>query len=260
MPSVLLQPGDDRIAPVVCVHPVSGRAEAYRTLARELARPGPVLGLEPPGRDAPPEAYTFAELARGYAGELDPQRPALLLGWSIGGVLAAELGRAIAARGGRVGFVGLLDSRAPQPEMRRRPTDRDSLARFYLHQWALTHEREPQPAPASTAPDQLLATLRAIGAGDEPADEAELERRLAVFMALVRGFFHHEQAPVPVPLHLFESADAHPSHPKPPTLGWDHLTPRLERRVIAGTHFTLLADHRVPALADAIGRCLPAPE
>ena len=70
-------------------------------------------------------------------------------------------------------------------------------------------------------------------------------------------------APTPIPypismkLHLFESADAHPSHPKPPTLGWDDLAPSIERHEVAGTHFTLLAPRRIESLARTISRCLP---
>jgi len=38
-------------------------------------------------------------------------------------------------------------------------------------------------------------------------------------MQLIRASLHHVQQPIPLTLHLFESADAHPSHPKPPTFG-----------------------------------------
>jgi thioesterase domain-containing protein len=115
----------------------------------------------------------------------------------------------------------------------------------------------PVAPPPSTRPDDLFAALRALGVADEFGDEAELERRLQIFMGLIRAFFHHVQRPVPVVLHLFESADAHPSHPRPPTLGWDDLAPSIERHEVAGTHFTLLAPHRIEALARTISRHLP---
>lgn len=255
MTLVTLAAGDDRVPPIVCVHPVSGQAGDYRLLAAALAWPGRVLGLDapPPGADG----YRIAELAEHHADSLGVDRPVLLLGWSIGGVIAAELSRVVVARGGRVDFLGLLDTRAPQPEMRRRPTDRDSLARFFMFQRALTRQRTPAPPPASSDPEALLAVLRAIGADDGIPDEAALERQLATFMGLIRAFFHHEQRPVPVPLHLFEAADAHPTHPKPATLGWEDLTPELVRHQIAGTHFDLLAPDRVDGLARTIAGCLP---
>lgn len=240
----------------MCVHPVTGRADAYQHLAGALDWPGAVLGVSAP-EPAGALGYRLTELASRYADELDLERPQLLLGWSIGGVIAAELSRIIVARGGAVSFLGILDSRAPQPEMRQRPTDRDTLARSFLHHAALTRERAPGPPPASTRPGDLWAALAALDATDELGDETEVERRLQIFMGLIRGLYDHVAQPVPVKLHLFESAEAHPSHPRPPTLGWDDLAPSIERREVAGTHFTLLAPHRTEGLARTISGCLP---
>jgi thioesterase domain-containing protein len=252
MPLRPLRTGDDQLASLCCVHPVTGSAEDYAGLAGAIAWAGPIVGL-----DAPATIGTLTEVASGHCDALDLSRPVLLLGWSIGGVIAAEMSRIIVERGGEVTFLGLLDSRAPQPEMRSRPVDRGSLAKFYLYQRALSLELAPAPPPASTETPVLLATLRSIGAADGIADEAELERRLDAFMALIRGFFHHEQRSIPVPLHLFETTEQHPSHPRPATLGWDALAPRLEKRSIGGTHFSLLAPRRAAALAATIGSCLP---
>jgi thioesterase domain-containing protein len=251
-----LRAGDPRTPCIVCIHPILGRADVYRPLADALDWPGPVLGITAP--DPRDDGHRLTDLASRYCDELDLQVPPLLLGWSIGGVIAAEMSRTLAVRGGTAGFLGILDSRAPPTEMRQRPTDRDSLARAFLQQVALTREQAPLASPpASSQPADLLAALRSLGAGDEFTDEAAVERRLRLFMALVRALFHHAPQPVPILLHLFESADAHPSHPKPPTLGWDDLAPRIERRVVDGTHFTLLAPHRIAALARTIGACLP---
>ena len=144
-----------------------------------------------------------------------------LLGWQLGGVIAAELARILLERGREVAFLGILDSRAPAPEMRQRPTDRTTLERAFAN-YARMMER--------------------------PQSEADFE----TFIRLVRAFHHHDQRPIPMPLDLFESAEAHPNHPKPQTLGWEGLVPVLHRHVVAGTHFTLMAPARVRALADAI--------
>jgi thioesterase domain-containing protein len=170
-------------------------------------------------------------------------------------VIAAEMSRTIVARGGDVQFLGLLDSRAPIPQMRERPIDRASLARTFLQYMTLTRERALAAPPAGHEARELLEALRAAGI-DAIGDESELERRFAMYMAVLRLFFHHEQHPVPVPIHLFEAAEAHPSHPKPPSLGWDDLAPRLERFTIAGTHFSLMSPSRVPALAAALDAVL----
>lgn len=248
--STVLRAGDDQVAPLVCIHSVSGRADDYQLLAAALEWPGPVLGIS-----APAEITTVTDLAGRYCGELDLRIPIRLLGWSLGGAIAAELSRTIVERGGEVRFLGLLDSRASQPEMRKRPMDRDTLARFYLQHAALIRERPPGEPPSSTDPGALLAALRVIGV-DEVDSEAEVERRLTTFMGLIRAFYCHDQRPAPVPIHLFESADAHPSHPRPPTLGWENLAPSIERHRVAGTHFTLMAPRHIAALAKTIDRCL----
>lgn len=255
MPVTMLRAGDDRGGTLVCVHSVDGNANTYQALADALDWSGSVIGIDVPEPSV--DGYQVSELAVRYTDELNLRVPISLLGWSLGGVIAAETSRVIVARGGEVAFLGLLDSRAPQPEMRTRPTDRDSLARLFLHATALRRERTPVAPPSSLDASHLLASLRELGADDDLADEAELERRLAIFIGLIRALFRHEQLPVPIQLHLFESADAHPSHPKPPTLGWDDLAPSIEREVVAGTHFTLMAASRIEALARTISRCLP---
>ncbi|MDB4955256.1 MAG: hybrid non-ribosomal peptide synthase/polyketide synthase [Myxococcales bacterium] len=255
MPSTMLRAGDDRVAPLVCVHPVSGRADDYRLLAAAVSWPGPVLGISAP--DPSRDSFLLPDLASRYTDELDLRLPVLLLGWSVGGVIAAEMTRTITARGGNVAFLGVLDSRAPQPEMRTRPTDRETLARFFVYQTALTREQVPPPPLSSTTVPDLLAALRASGADAGIGDEAELDLRLEILIALTRAFFHHDQQAIPVKMHLFETADAHPSHPRPATLGWDHLVPSIEKRVIGGTHFTLMAPRFTEALAQTISACLP---
>ena len=249
MPVLTLRAGDTSRGSLVCVHPITGSAKVYAMLAHALAWPGPVLGLSAPESGT----YTLAELARRYRDELDLAAPPLLLGWALGGVVAAELSRVIAETGASVPFLGLLDSRAPQPEMRRRPMDRASFAKAFIHNAAMTREKTP-PALAGSEPAQLAAALRELG---DDVSEADAGRRFSIFEALGRAFYQHEQLAVPVTVNLFEATDAHPSHPKPPTLGWEPLAPAVVHHAIVGTHFTLLGPAHVPALAKAIDACLP---
>src|SRR5262245_20015860 len=122
---MLLRNGDERVGPLVCVHPVNGRVDAYRPLAAALTWPGPVVGLAAPYEDS----YSLAELAKRYVAAIDLRASVSLFGTSIGGVIAAEMARLVVVGGGTVAFLGILDSRAPQPEMRQWPSDRESLTR-----------------------------------------------------------------------------------------------------------------------------------
>jgi thioesterase domain-containing protein len=255
MPVELLRAGSDEIAPLVCVHPVDGDIAAYRPLAAALTWPGPIVGIRAP-RPAP-EPLDLGVLAASYVDELSVG-PVVLLGWSLGGVIAAAMSSVVAARGGEVAYLGIVDSRAPLGEMRTRPTDRDTLARGYVGRRAMILE-VPVPQLSASDPEAILAALRAIGAADDLPDAGAVERELQVFMALTRGFFRHEQQPVPVPVQLFDAQQAHPLHPKPASLGWEPLAPRVDKHPVPGTHFTAIAPQHVPVIAPAIARTLPDP-
>lgn len=249
----MLRAGDARFGAVACIHPVTGHIRDYRSLAGALSWPGPIVGISAPPHEGDDAAYELPRLAARYREELSSWTPLYLLGWALGGVVAAELARMVGQPG--VAFLGLIDSRAPVPEMGTRPTHRDALARFFVAQRAMMRDRPP-PTIASTESSELLATLRAADLADGIGSESELEAQLAVSFALVRAFYRHEQRALPGTVHLFESASAHPSHPKPPSLGWEQYAERLEKRVVPGTHFTVLGDPVEP-LARIIEACLP---
>jgi len=245
-----LRPGRGDVAPIVCVHPVTGAVTAYRALALALAWPGPVLAFSaPPGGGE----LELADLAARYVGQLDAAAPLRVLGWGLGGVVAAEMAAVAAARRGTVRFVGLVDSRAPTPDMRARPTDRETLVKAFVQHTVLVRELAPV-APAASDAAAVLAALREAGA-DDGADAAAVEERVQTFIALVRAFYHHAPRPVPIEIDLFESTESHPSHPKPPTLGWDGLAPTVARHPAAGNHFTMLAPSHAAALARALDAC-----
>lgn len=247
-----------RSAPaLVFIHPVLGDSEVYRTLAERLEWAGPVLGIDAPGLHADePLPTSLADFAARYHAELaDETSPRYLAGWAVGGVIAAELSQRMREAGEEVRFLGLLDSRAPIPAMRDRPTDRDSLARGFVATSARVAGREPPAPPASGAADEVMSALRAAGVLPPGWDEATIRRRCDVFASVVTSFFHHPQRALATPVHLFEAEEVHPDHPRPDSLGWeDHA--QVERAPIGGTHFTLLAPQHIDRLARTLDAAL----
>jgi thioesterase domain-containing protein len=252
MPATLIRSGDRRYTTLTFVHPITGRSDVYVPLANALSWPGNTIGID--ARSPRDPELSMRELAAEYASEL-PDGPVCLFGWGLGGVLAAEMTHTAAAKH-EVRFLGLFDSRAPQPEMRSRPTDRTAVIRAFLAQRALVRDRSPGAPPTSTDPAAVLAAVRELDGGPEISDEDVLEQRLQVFGALLRAFFRHEPTPLSVTLHLFEATDEHPAHPKPPSLGWETLAPRIERHPVAGTHYSMLSPIHVSELARLLDTCL----
>jgi len=107
-------------AQAVLVHPGGGGLGPYTPLALRLARRGGVSGIRASGLFAGerPDSDVDA-MARRYLPLLDtlPRRPELLVGWSMGGVLAWELGARLAATGPAPAVV-MIDSFTSREEFR----------------------------------------------------------------------------------------------------------------------------------------------
>ena len=109
-------------APVLwCPHPVTGRVTGYQAIASALDGQWQVNGLQ--SRSFLEEGWfdpSLEEMAERYYRTLrqaQPQGPYYLLGWSLGGALAMELGKRLEAAGESVAFLGLLDSYVPGHEV-----------------------------------------------------------------------------------------------------------------------------------------------
>ena len=243
----VLAPG--RAGPALCfVHPASGDSSAYAGLAARLDWPGPVLGIDAHGlHEAGPGPSSLIEIAADYLACAAPHEPRHLLGWSVGGVLAAEMSQQLNDAGRPVAFLGLFDCRAPVPEMRQRATDELSLARMFALTTARMRGREIVP-PSEATPAAVLAALREVAT---EWTEEEVARRLAVGGRLARALFGHEQRRIAARIHLFEAEDQHPQHPRPATLGWE-AHGEVIHIPVPGTHFTLMSEDNLPRLAAAV--------
>src|SRR6185437_15112486 len=100
--------------PLVLIHAIGGTVFDYFKLAADLAGTFTVYGLQAPSLTQPTLARpaTIAGLASQYTDLIRadrPDGPYLLGGWSMGGVLAYEIGRRLESAGERVALLALLD-------------------------------------------------------------------------------------------------------------------------------------------------------
>ena len=160
-----LATSDDNVLPMnaaaagqalFCIHPGFGTVFDYEPVARRLAGRRPVYGiqsrmlLDPDWRDA-----SLPAMAADYAAQIrriQPQGPYALLGWSLGGTLAAGIAAELERTGESVSLLGMIDPYVPGAP---------SLAL----------------APARTPVQQLATFLTALFPTLAPADiQAQAER------------------------------------------------------------------------------------
>jgi thioesterase domain-containing protein len=258
-PLVPLKAGADR-APLYCVHPISGSAYVYGALARSLADGQPVYGIEAPGfdNDRRPVA-TVEELSREYVEAIRRHRSAgigCLLGWSMGGLVAFDMARRLAASGQPVPALILVDTRAPRPA--DLPAEHELLRHF-------VHDLLGLAGAAAPAVDAILAGWRERDGsgrffrlveqgGVLPAelDAESLERRFAVFRANTEAVIRYRPRYVhPGPVTLVRAAGSPPD-----LMLWDGLPGNLVEYTVPGNHYSMWTGRGLAMLGDIVQRCL----
>ncbi len=258
--------GSSHKPPLYCIHPDHGLVLFYQALANRLPPDQPVFGLQAVGVDTGETPLTSLEdMAARYLRDIkkhQPHGPYHLGGYSLGGVLAAEMARQLHAGGERVGLLALFDAYAPvayqqnlidKPRLRRMAghlsllkngTPKDAL----LSLGAKAREMvQGKKADWQKAAEELAGTLA-------PEQLAALE---AVILANEAAFFRYETPPYPARATLFRAAEVSVFEERDPALWWgDRFRGGLDIHDAPGTHLTMMNEPQVSALAQVLALCL----
>jgi amino acid adenylation domain-containing protein len=223
-PLVLLERGGER-TPFFFVHPVGGTILQYRALARRLGVERPFYALQSPALEGDPLSpdITIESLARSYLDAVRmaaPKGPYLLGGWSFGGLVAAEMARALRHAGEEVALLALLDTHA-QSDPHDDPNELAALTAWEL-------------GDGQSWPHEHFATV---------------ERIVHAHLRAVRRW-----TPKPYDGRAILFAAHQHSVVRDATLGWGPLLPLLSVIEVEADHFSLL---REPAI-DEVARKLHA--
>jgi len=247
--------------PLFFVHAAGGGVAAYAALARHLGPGQPFYALQARGLEgeAPPR-LRVEEMAADYLAQLrtvQPGGPYRLGGWSMGGLVAFEMARLLQARGEAVELLALVDPPAPGAEAAAAPDEVALLAGFVMH-LGLAPERIPlsrEQAAALAPARRLERAWEAVRAADLVPDDLELARFEAlwtVFRANAAAAAAYRPAPGASDL-LLVLAEERAAPAAVQTERWKALTTGAVRSVVLpGTHFTLVREPHVAALAASL--------
>lgn len=251
-----LRPGGSR-PPIVMIHALSGTLLPYLALAGALDGAPPVYGLD--GKRQP--LRDVAALARRYTATIRDAfggDPVTVLGWSYGGIVAAEIAARLAASGASPSAV-LIDVQRLNPSRPNRTLDADEeLVEFgRLMMSGMT------PAPARPP---TLADLRAIPARARPAHLFEtivaVRPRTPVamlhdFLRVFRSNLVAHDAYVPGEIRRVDAlfvrslSQTHPD--QDPSLGWRRwFADGIDVAVAPGDHDSILDASNIADLAACI--------
>ncbi|MET7848262.1 alpha/beta fold hydrolase [Streptomyces avermitilis] len=244
--------------PLYCVHPVSGSGYVYAGLAELLGPQQPSYGFEAPGFDdggAPLnsiEALAERHLASLRAAR--PRGPYLLLGWSLGGVVAYHMAQRLVAAGEEVPLLVLIDATVPRSFPL--PPEKGLLHAFLRDLVTATGER-PEALDALLAPYPDDVTAEAVwtavtAAGGEVLpeefDEEFLQERYDVFRAHAEALYTYEhRGPYAGRVLFLKAADSLDARTR-----WETLAPRVERHTITGDHDSIWAGEAFATLAGLV--------
>jgi amino acid adenylation domain-containing protein/non-ribosomal peptide synthase protein (TIGR01720 family) len=270
--------------PLFLVHPAGGSAFGYRELVRHLGGDRPVHGLECvdgyAGKTLVTMAATYVEAVR----SVQPEGPYLLGGWSLGGIIAAEMARQLEAAGETIARVILIDARPAQHPGQRRYlehmlTDEAALLALLGRHLGLMvgttlgiDYATLRELPDGAREPWLVARIAAHGSLAEVLHAGFVRRFVDDFLSagrLIDGLQESRSIRAPMLLLRASNRSDHyagfPALEEPleagdTTYGWGALTGGgCTVRLVAGTHEDLLFGAHARTLAEPISEALLPP-
>ena len=254
---VPLQPDGMQI-PLFCVHPMGGSSLCFIDLARALGSDQPVYGLQPRGfEDDRPPIHRLEDMAAAYVEEIrmvQPTGPSQLAGWSLGGIIAFEMARQLAAMGERINLLAVLDS-VPAgflSEVLSLPqaVENDDVI-FAADMFQIT----PPPTGESDRLGVLLAEAHQTGQLPQWLNRAGFTRLIKCMRASQLAYLSYEPKDYDGQLLLIKASDNSLWRDRDPSAAWSPFT-NLETVAIACSHNDLLRAPHDTELASLLSQRL----
>lgn len=248
--AVSLTPGGSSPA-VFCIPGIFGDVIGFRKIARILGPDVAFYGLERQGfYGEAPVWVSLSRMAKSYADEilrLEPDQPCILMGYSLGGVIAYEVARRLEEVGRPPALLALMDTSFPEASGAVKMKWRGQTRRINassIKKWLRKPIGEWSPLARGNLVDWLWRSRRAgrfsfiSDAGMHQINRIFGVSSLEKSDKLILRRYRCTKS-INVPTVLFYTQNSLEDFGTP-TLGWDHrLFGPFEQRPVKGDHFSL---------------------
>jgi thioesterase domain-containing protein len=260
-----IQPEGSR-PPLFLVHSASGNVMSFIPLARRLGKDQPVYGLQSQGLNRDRKPTTRVEdMASEYLEELlavQPDGPYFLGGWSMGGAIAFEMARQLAARGKSVAPLVLIDSAIQTGRVKKNGLDDVSLLLELAQHHGLFIDdvdrtlNDLRPLSLDERLEFLLE--KAAGYNQFPLDIGipHLRHLFELFKVNAYASEHYRPAKSEQQIILLQAAVAPPRHAATVLRRWEKVAEVVAVERLPGDHDSMLTEPNVSLLAAQINSYL----
>jgi thioesterase domain-containing protein/acyl carrier protein len=230
-PLVLLKSGE-RDLNLFIVSGLGGGPAEFFQLSKYLRGPHFVYGLQAKGIEGFDEpSARIEEMADFYLraiSQLQPHGPYNLIGYSLGGLVALEISRRLAARGEQISLLALLDA---YPHMRFLP---------FRQLAGLLYRRLIRRIAGVAKPPRSEIRLGGLASEDEISTFAPAFDH--VKESAFRAFRRYKPTFYPGSVKFIRAAQFS-GFPRDPKAVWSHLVRDIEVQTVPGSHLAMLTTH-----------------
>ncbi|MFI5778568.1 polyketide synthase Pks13 [Nocardia sp. NPDC051570] len=250
---------DSDAVPVLVFHPAGGDTLVYDPLLKRLPAATPMYGFER-------VEGSIEERARQYLPEIrkiQPEGPYVLYGWSLGAVLALQVGQLLRAEGADVRLVGLLDLAIPaepednSPEARVARMERyQAFAKKTFNIGGELDREQIEELAAASDEEQLQIVLELVKFSGTKIPGGVLEHQRTSWieqreLAKVQPSNYEGNVVLYLADRYHDGAmELEPRYAdRRPNGGWDEYIPNLEVIHISGDHLQIVDEPRIATIA-----------
>lgn len=260
---LVLKQGSEPLAPgVFCIHPVGGNAHCYLPLSEYVDSRATVYGINAPTvllRDD----WSVRAMAKRYCEgivEKAPAGPYIVVGWSMGAAVAAEVARRLSAMGRTVQLVAMIDPYLGNSQKQSGADPLESLFAFSHDLAGLSNRRfEPsveqiekwRPLDRGLQFEQVMLELSRQGILPDDPPVEELRSVFNVFEANTKALLEYDPEPLEMEVSVFYADSPDPMLDKRLS-SWHPAARRGGYWTVRGDHFTIMQAPAIQQIAKAI--------